>query len=55
MSLGVDGWEKQGIPVARLSSLDAAIGIIEELNRLEEAEEKEVKETYQRLGCISWL
>lgn len=50
MSLGVDGWEKQGIPVARLSSLDAAIGIIEELNRLEEAEEKEVKETYQLLG-----
>ena len=37
----VDGWEKQGIPVSRLSSLDCALNIVEELNRLEEASDKE--------------
>ena len=37
----VDGWEKQGIPVSRLSSLDCALNIVEELNRLEEATDKE--------------
>ena len=37
----MDGWEKQGIPVSRLSSLDCALNIVEELNRLEEASDKE--------------
>eukprot|EP00435_Cladocopium_sp_Y103_P047258 s1334_g13.t2 len=50
MSLGVDGWEKQGIPVSRLSSLDCALNIVEELNRLEEATDKEVKDMYKLLG-----
>ena len=38
----MDSWEKQGIPVSRLSSLDCALGIVEELSRLEEVSDKEV-------------
>ena len=50
ISLGVDDWEKQGIPVGRLTGLDAAIGIVEELHRLGEAAASEVRETYKLLG-----
>jgi len=50
MSLGVDSWEKQGIPVTRLTSLDCALGIVEELSRLEEVSDKEVKDAYKLLG-----
>ncbi|CAJ1399483.1 unnamed protein product [Effrenium voratum] len=50
LSLGVDGWEKQGIPVGRLTSIEAAIMIVEELARLEEEKEEKVKDAYKLLG-----
>lgn len=46
----VDGWEKQGIPVSRLSSLDSALGIVEELNKLQEATEEEAQPTWRTAG-----
>ncbi|CAE7221428.1 DNAJB8 [Symbiodinium pilosum] len=50
LSLGVDGWEKQGIPVYRLTSLEAAIVIVEELGRLEGAKQADVSAAYRLLG-----
>ncbi|OLP75424.1 DnaJ-like subfamily B member 8 [Symbiodinium microadriaticum] len=50
LSLGVDGWEKQGIPVYRLTSLEAAIVIVEELGRLEAAKQADVSAAYRLLG-----
>lgn len=36
--------------MSRLTGLDAAIGIVEELHRLEEGPASEVRETYKLLG-----
>ena len=47
----VDSWEKQGIPVTRLSSLDCALGIVEELSRLEEVSDKEVPLVSSMVPC----
>ena len=47
----MDSWEKQGIPVTRLSSLDCALGIVEELSRLEEVSDKEVPLVSSMVPC----